>query len=149
MIYGKIFLVKNKELNLLNFSEKNLNININLNFNYLKAKNIQHYSIFTDKGSSIAERVIRTVRNLLKKPVFEKRNANWISELPSVIKQYNNTIHSSVNMTPTQASRQANEKKVYCNLKGNREVRKPKFNLGQLVRAGDIKKVFTKGDSTK
>ena len=40
--------------------------------NFLKAKIIQHYSRFTDKGPSIAERVILTVRNLLKKPVFEK-----------------------------------------------------------------------------
>ena len=35
----------------------------------------KHYSRFTDKGPSIAERVIRTVRNLLKTPVFEKCNA--------------------------------------------------------------------------
>ena len=43
--------------------------------NFLRSKNIQHYSRFTDKGPSIAERVIRTVRNLLKKPVFEKKEA--------------------------------------------------------------------------
>ena len=96
--------------------------------NFLKAKNIQHYSRFTDKGPSTVERVIRTVRNLLKKPVFEKGNANWISELPSVIKQSNNTIHSSVKMTPIQASKKPNEKEVYFNLKDNREFRKPKFN---------------------
>ena len=34
--------------------------------NFLKAKNIQHLSKFTDEGPSIAERVIRTVRNLFK-----------------------------------------------------------------------------------
>ena len=79
--------------------------------NFAKAKNIKHYSRFTDKCHSIAERVFRTVRNLLKKPVFEERNANWISELPSVIKQYNNTIHCSVKKTPIQASKKANEKK--------------------------------------
>ena len=38
--------------------------------NFLKTKNIQHYSRYTDKGPSIAERVIRTVRNLLKKACF-------------------------------------------------------------------------------
>ena len=48
--------------------------------NFLKSKNIHHYSRFTDKGPSIAERVIRTVRNLLKKPVFEKERADWLSE---------------------------------------------------------------------
>ena len=73
--------------------------------NFLKNKNIKHYSRYTDKGPSIAERVIRTVRNLLKKPVFLKGNADWLSELPSVIKQYNNTIHHSIKMTPVQASK--------------------------------------------
>ena len=34
--------------------------------NFLKSKNILHYSRFTDKGPSIAENVIRTIRNLLK-----------------------------------------------------------------------------------
>ena len=71
----------------------------------LKNKNILHYSRFTDRGPSIAERLIRTLRNLLKKPVFEKGNADWLSELPSVIKKYNNSIHSSIKMTPNQASK--------------------------------------------
>ena len=79
---------------------------------------------------------------------FEKGNANWLSEIPSVIKKYNNTIHSSTKVTPIQASEKSNEKEVYSNLKDNREVRKPKFNLGLLVRTADIKKVFSNGDST-
>ena len=116
--------------------------------NFINNKNIHPYSRFIDKGPSIAERVIRSVRSLLKKPVFEKGNANWISELSSVNKQYNNTIHSSTKKTPTQASEKLNEKLVYNNLKDNRENQKPKFNLGQLVRTADIKRVFSKGDST-
>ena len=116
--------------------------------NLLKAKNIRHYSRFTDKGPSIAERVTRTLHNLLKKPVFLAGNADWISELPSVIKQYNNTILSSIKMTLLQASEKSNEKLVYFNLKDNGEVRKPKFKLGQLVRSSDIRRVFSKGDST-
>ena len=51
-------------------------------------------------------------------------------------------------MTPVQASKKINEKLVYNNLKDNREVRKPEFKLGQLVRTADIEKVFSKGDST-
>ena len=116
--------------------------------NFLETKNIQHYSRFTDKGPSIAERVIRTVRNLLKKPVFEKGRADWLSELPSVVKQYNNTIHHSIKMIPNQASKKINEKLVFSNLRDDRVKRQPKFKLGQLVRTADIKKVFSKGDST-
>ena len=51
-------------------------------------------------------------------------------------------------MTPIQASKKSNERKVYCNLKDKREIQKPKFKLGQLVRTADIKRVFSKGDST-
>ena len=51
-------------------------------------------------------------------------------------------------MTPGQASKKTNEKIVYSNLRDNREIRKPKFKLGQLVRTADIKRVFSKGDST-
>ena len=116
--------------------------------NFLSSKNIHHYSRYTDKGPSIAERVIRTVRNLLKKPVLEKGKADWLSELQSVINQYSNKIHSSTKMTPTQASKKSDQKLVYNNLKDDREVLKPKFILGQLVRTADIKRVFSKGDST-
>ena len=114
----------------------------------LKSKNIQHYSQFTDKGLSIAERVIHTVRNLLKKPVFLAGNADWISELQSVIKQYNNTIHHSIKMTPVQARKKSSEKLVYYNLQDRRIKGQPKFKLGDLVRTADIKRVFSKGDST-
>ena len=114
----------------------------------LKNKNFQHFSRFTDRNPSIAERVFRSVGNLIQKPVFLTGNADWIGELPSVIKQYNNTIHHSIKMTPKQASKTINEKEVYSNLKDNREIQKPKNKLGQLVRSADIKRVFSKGGCT-
>ena len=114
----------------------------------MKSKNIHYYSRFTDKGPSIAERVIRTVRNILKKPIFLAGEASWISELPSVIKKYNNTIHHSTKLTPIQASKKSNEKIVFHNLRDAREKQQPKYKLGQVVRTADIKRVFSKGDST-
>ena len=116
--------------------------------NFLKSKNIEHYPRYTDKGPSIAERVIRTLRNLLKKPIFLAGNANWVSELPPVIKQYNNTNHHSIKMTPIQASKKSNEKEVYSNLKDKRKKLNPKNKLCQLVRTADIKRVYSKRDST-
>ena len=141
-------LTKSKRKPLKLESDRGTEFYNNIFQNFLKSKNIRHYSRYTDKGPSIAERVIRTTRNLLKKPVFEKGRADWISELSTVIKQYNNTFHHSIKMTPIQASKKSNEKIVYRNLKDNREAHKPKFKLGQLVRTADIKKVFSKGDST-
>ena len=51
-------------------------------------------------------------------------------------------------MTPIQASKKTNEKIVYNILQDRRVKQKPKFKLGQLVRAADIKRVFSKGDLT-
>ena len=85
---------------------------------------------------------------MLTNPVFEKGNVNSISELRSVIEQYNNTIHSSVKKTPIQAGKKSNEKEVYSNLQDRRVRQQPKLKLGQLVCTSDIKRVFSKGDST-
>ena len=84
----------------------------------------------------------------MKKPVFLAGNANWTSELPSVVKQCNIKIHSSIKLTPIQDSRLSNEILVYSNLRDNRNVRKPKYIIGQIVRTADIKRVFSKGDNT-
>ena len=116
--------------------------------NFLKAKNIHHYSRFADKGPSIAERVIKALRNLLKKPVLEKGKTDWLSELSSIVNKYNNIILHSIKMTPIQASKKLNEKEVYSNLQDKRRKFSPKYKLGQLVRTADIKKAFSKGDST-
>ena len=109
---------------------------------------IHHYSRFTDKRPSIAERVFRTIRNMLKKPIFLKGNAVWLSEHQSVVKKYNNAIHHSSKIPPNQAFKKSNEKQVYSNLRDDREIQTPKYKLGQLVRTADIKSVFSKGDST-
>ena len=54
---------------------------------FLRGQNNHYYSRYTAKGSPICERVIRTIKILLKKPLFEKRKADWLIELPSVVKQ--------------------------------------------------------------
>ena len=92
--------------------------------------------------------MIRTVRNLLKKPIFLAGEASWINELSPVIKKYNNTIHHSTKMTPIQTSKKSDEKIIFDNLKDDRVKQKPKFRLGQLIRVADNRKVFSKGDST-
>ena len=51
-------------------------------------------------------------------------------------------------MTPLQASGKSNERKVYSNLQDKRRKLNPKFKLGQLNRTADIKRVFSKGDSS-
>ena len=51
----------------------------------LNNHNIKRYSRNTALGAVFAERFRRTLRNLLKKPVFLAGNADWFSELPSFL----------------------------------------------------------------
>ena len=51
-------------------------------------------------------------------------------------------------MKPIDASEKSNEKAVHSNFQDKRRKLNPKFKKGQLVRKADIKRVFSKGDST-
>ena len=45
---------------------------------HLKKNNIKLFSIKTSAGAGFAEKFIRTIGNLLKRPVFEKGDDNWM-----------------------------------------------------------------------
>ena len=115
---------------------------------FLNKNNITLYSRNSSFGSGFAERFNRTIRDLLKKIVFEHGDANWIDILPTITKQYNNRVHSSTELTPIQASMKKNEGFVYKNLLDKRKKIKPKYEIGNLVRTADLKKTFSKGDMT-
>ena len=115
---------------------------------FLNKNNIKLYSRNSSYGAVFAERFNRTIRDLLKKIVFEQGDANWIDLLPTITKQYNTRIHSSIKLTPKQASLKKNEGYVYKNLLDKRKKIKPKYEIGDLVRKADLKRTFSKGDTT-
>ena len=115
---------------------------------FLNKNNIKLYSRNSSYGAVFAERFNRTIRDLLKRPVFEKGDSDWIDILPIKTKQYNNRIHSSTKLTPVQDSFKKNEGFVYKNLIDKRNKIKPKYKIGDLVRTADLKKTFSKSDTT-
>ena len=115
---------------------------------FLNKNNIRLYSRNSSYGAVFAERFNRTIRDLLKKPVFEKGDGNWIDVLPKITKQYNNRIHSSTKLTPIQASLKKKEGFVYKNLLDKRKKVTPKFQINDLVRTADLRRTFSKGDTT-
>ena len=72
--------------------------------NILNKNNIKFYSRNSSYGSFLTERFNRTIRDLLKKIVFEKGDGNFFDVLPTITKKYNNRTHSSTKLTPIQAS---------------------------------------------
>ena len=115
---------------------------------FLNKNNIKLYSRNTSLGAVFAERLNRTIRDLLKKIVFEKGDGKWIDVLPIITKQYNNRVHSTTKLSPKDASLKKNEGYVYKNLLDKRKKIKPKYEIGDLIRTADLKKTFSKGDTT-
>ena len=109
----------------------------NLFQDFLNKNNIKQYSRNTYLGAVFAERFNKSIRDLLKRPVFEKADGNWIDVLPTITKQYNNRKHSSTKLTPIQASVNKNEGYVYRNLLDKRNKIKSKFQLNDLLRTAD------------
>ena len=88
------------------------------------------------------------MRNLLKKVVFERGDANRMDVLLIRTKQQKNRVHTSTELTPIQASLKKNEEFVYQNLADKRKKIKPKFKVKDLVRTAQLKKTFSTGDTT-
>ena len=115
---------------------------------FLNKNNIKLYSRNSSYGAVFAERFNRTIRDLLKKIVLEQCDAKWIDILPTITEQYNNRRHTSTKLSPKDASLKKNEGVVYKNLLDKRKKVKPKFQINDLVRTADLKKTFSKGDTT-
>ena len=142
-----ILIISKRKPNLIE-SDRGREFYNNIFQDFLNKKNIKLYSRNTSLGAVFAERFYRTIRDLLKKIVFGRGDANWIDVLPKITKQYNTRIHSSTKLTPIQASLKKNESYVYKNLLDKRKKVKQKFQINDLVRVADLKRTFSKGDTT-
>ena len=145
--FGNILINSKRSPNLIE-TDRGKEFYNNIFQDFLNKNNINLYSRNSLYGAVFAERFNRTIRDLLKRPVFEKGDGNWIDVLPTITKQYNNRIHSSTKLTPIQASLKKNEGYVYKNLLDKRKKVKPKFQINDLVRTADLKRTFSKGDTT-
>ena len=70
----------------------------------LYKNSIKTYSRNTSLGAVLSERFNRRIRDLLKKPVFEKCDGNWIDVLSITTTQYIDRVHTSTKLTPLRAS---------------------------------------------
>ena len=114
----------------------------------LNRNKITLYSTENEEKSSVCERWNRTIKTKMWKQFTVQGNTQYLDMLPKLVKQYNNTRHSSTKMTPTEASKKKNEGAVYLNLYGDMEQlsSKPKFKIGDKVRTSKYKRnVFDKG----
>jgi hypothetical protein len=113
----------------------------------LSKHNINMYHTFNEGKAVVIERFNRTLKEIMWK-YFTANNTNtYISHLQQMVDKYNTTKHSSIKMTPTQASNCSNKDAVYSNLYGSMKQTKikPKFKIGSRVRLSKLKRYFEKG----
>ena len=115
---------------------------------FLKNNNITLYHTENEEKSSIVERWTKTMKNKMWKMFSANNNTVYWDKLDKLVDDCNNTVHSSIEMTPTEASKKENEKQVFANLYGDLvylKPKKPKFSIGDKVRLSKYKRpVFDK-----
>ena len=113
---------------------------------------IELYSTENEEKSRLAERWIRTMLEKIWK-YFSANSTNvYINALSDLVREYNNTRHSSIKMTPVNASKKENELGVWRNLYPEHlkiHDINPKFSVGDKVRISKKKKTFEKGYTTR
>ena len=66
--------------------------------------------IITSSPPPFAERMVQTLKNAIhiRLEGLEISKEKWLDMLPAVLKKYNNTVHSTINMSPNQAKDKKN-----------------------------------------
>lgn len=127
---------------------------------------IRHY-VSKDKEikSSIAERFIRTLKGKLFKYFTLENTREYLSVLPLLLENYNNSYHSAIGMTPNEVNfdntklvfdnlftgstlgrypKMEQYKTSYYNTETGRVKKQSKFKIGDYVRITKIPSVFEK-----
>ena len=84
--FENILISSKRKANLIE-SDRGEEFHNNIFQDFLNKNNIKLYSRNSSYGAVFAERFNRTIRELLKRPVFEKVDGNWIDVLPTTTKQ--------------------------------------------------------------
>ena len=72
-------------------------------------------------------------------------NAIWIKDLNKLVKEYNNSYHRSIKLSPLNASKKSNENIVRKNYNFEITNKKSKFSIDDKVRVSLLKNTFEKG----
>lgn len=108
--------------------------------NFLNKNNVIHHTVPVGDHSSlgIIDRIARTLKTILHKRFLITKSLNWVDVLPTIVQQYNNSPHSSIDdIKPNQATTPENVSRIIDinNEKSNDiSTYKNEFKVGDKVR---------------
>jgi hypothetical protein len=105
--------------------------------------------VFTIRHATIVERFNRTIKEMLHKYLQSTKSKTITNVLPKIVRNYNNSYHSTIEMTPNEVT-EATQHIVQINLLNNLRS-KPyyKLSIGDKVRVQMKPKSFEKGYKPK
>ena len=100
------------------------------------------YSTFNEGKAVVFERFNRTFKNKMYKYFTANNTFNYADLLPDLINEYNNHKHSTIKMTPTEASMKYNENAIQNDVYSihDKTIYKSKFMVGDRVRISKYKR---------
>ncbi|KAF0707081.1 Integrase catalytic domain-containing protein, partial [Aphis craccivora] len=104
--------------------------------------NIHKYSMFSIMKACVVERFNRTLKEKMFREFTDCGSHKWISILPKLLNEHNNSKHRTIGMTPTKADLNPSPVTIKQREINNEKI---KFKVGDNVRIGTQKGVFTKG----
>ena len=118
---------------------------------FLNQHSINH--IISNTGAHSIERFNRTLKHntMLRLAAMNLDRFKWVDLLKPIIDKYNNTIHSTIEMTPNEAMKEGNRLMVSYNIwnKAKRNRQYLQISLGDDVRVKLIKDSTAEGYDPK
>lgn len=112
----------------------------------LKKYNIELWTTHSEVKAALVERFNRTMKTRMYKYFTANNTRRYVDTLPQLVLGYNNSIHSSIGMAPSNV-RRVDEKIIRQKLYGikERKHRGYKYQIGNHVRISKARRVFKKG----
>ena len=109
----------------------------------VKKYKINMYSSYSEKKASVVERFNRTLKTIMWRRFTLRGKYKWVDILDELVSQYNNTVHSTTKLKPSEVTVKHESRLRRLGIK--KLLAEPKFTVGTKVRISKMKKIFDKG----
>ena len=101
------------------------------------------YSTFSEKKSAVAERNIRSLKNIIYRYLEEKWTYSYINNLDQFVKTINSRVNRVTKLPPNKVTKKDVPRLVSLTVETRRS-QKPKLYVGDFVRIVKTEKTFRK-----
>ena len=119
---------------------------------YCVQNNIKLINNYTSVHAPIAERFIRTLKQMMAKYMTSKNTKRYLEELQNIVKSYNLRIHRSIKMAPYDAEKPSSSldiRHALSKMRQNIKKKPVKYPIGQKVRIALERTKFSRGHHRK